>query len=68
MEEEQGGVCAICGNPETDKRNHRLAVDHCHETDKIRGLLCKSCNIGLGMFKDNTNNLTRAVAYLRERS
>lgn len=65
MEETQNGVCAICEQPETDKRNHRLAVDHDHDTGRIRGLLCKSCNIGLGMFRDSTNNLRRAINYLR---
>lgn len=44
--EAQGGVCAICGNENTGGRN--LCVDHNHETGKVRGLLCTSCNTGVG--------------------
>ena len=54
--------CRICGNKRTEK--HRLHIDHCHETDKIRGILCKGCNQGLGKFKDNPELLKKAVAYL----
>ena len=65
MLEAQGGVCAICGR-ECQSRN-RLAVDHCHETGKVRGLLCAHCNRALGMLGDSVNVLTAAVRYL-ERS
>ena len=61
MEEEQGGVCAICTNPPC-KRG--LFVDHCHKTGKVRGLLCSSCNTGLGYFKDKALRLFKAIAYL----
>lgn len=44
--EEQGGVCAICKEPEPQSR--RLAVDHCHNTNIIRGILCMRCNTNLG--------------------
>ena len=44
MFEDQKGVCAICGNPEN---NRRLAVDHDHKTGKVRGLLCTRCNVKL---------------------
>lgn len=60
---EQNGKCAICRTPESDL-NHILAVDHCHKTGKVRGLLCNSCNKGLGMFKDNTLILEDAIYYL----
>lgn len=43
----------------------KLYVDHCHKTGKVRGLLCHSCNIGLGNFKDNTLLLTSAIRYLQ---
>ncbi len=43
----QGGGCAICGTTPTNKR---LAVDHCHNTGKIRGLLCMTCNMQLGRY------------------
>ena len=46
----QAGVCSICGNPPKDKR---LDIDHCHDTNIIRGLLCNNCNRGLGHFKNN---------------
>lgn len=47
MYEKQGGLCAICGKPEI-KKNSRMAVDHCHSTGNIRGLLCLGCNSKLG--------------------
>lgn len=67
MSEEQGHVCKICGCAETVKRRGkviRLAVDHCHQTGKIRGLLCCSCNRALGYFKDSPENLRKAAEYL----
>lgn len=69
MKEAQNNVCLLCGNPETDvdKRTNKvrdLAVDHCHTTHKVRGLLCRGCNQGLGNFKDNTEVLQKAINYL----
>lgn len=64
----QNGVCAICGKPETETQKGRLrqlCVDHCHETGKIRGLLCSKCNKGLGQFLDDANLLLKASCYLR---
>lgn len=65
---EQGGVCAICGKPETAKMKNGeikpLGVDHDHETQIIRGLLCSKCNCGLGHFNDDTNLLQSAINYL----
>lgn len=57
----QGGVCAICKKPPKDRA---LAVDHCHATNKVRGLLCGSCNNGLGRFKDSVELLNVAITYL----
>jgi len=63
MLEAQGRGCAICGKtPEAEGR--QLAVDHDHETDEIRGLLCSRCNPGLGMFMDDPELLRSAIAYL----
>jgi hypothetical protein len=63
MLEDQEYCCAICGNHfNTQKR--RLAIDHDHKTGKIRGLLCDSCNLGLGSFKDDINILQSAIIYL----
>lgn len=62
MVENQNNLCKICNQLEPGKK--LLGVDHCHKTKKIRGLLCSKCNIGLGFFKDNVENLKRAVEYL----
>lgn len=64
---EQGGCCAICQKPETDTRNGQvkwLAVDHDHETQVVRGLLCAACNTALGKMQDDPNLLRRAASYL----
>lgn len=55
----QGGGCAICTT-----EHEVLAVDHDHETGAIRGLLCQTCNVGLGNFKDNDLLLKAAAEYL----
>ena len=63
----QGGVCAICKCGETTIRNGRqvaLAVDHCHNTNRVRRLLCSGCNKGLGNFRDNPAYLRAAIDYL----
>lgn len=67
MLEKQDGVCAICASPETHVINGKtvsLAVDHCHTTHKIRGLLCSDCNRGLGHFKDEAKRLRAAADYI----
>lgn len=60
---EQNECCKICGQKETVD-NKTLSVDHCHKTGKVRGLLCHSCNVGLGAFKDNPESLKKAIDYL----
>lgn len=60
----QRGVCAICGGVEPGER--WLHVDHCHSTGRVRGLLCGHCNKGLGLFRDNTEFLAKAIEYLRQ--
>lgn len=65
----QNGRCAICGNEETAKHNRshkiqKLAVDHCHITGKVRGLLCQDCNRGISKFHDDTVRLEKAISYL----
>jgi len=67
----QNSVCAICKNPETAKRKNSnevkyLAVDHCHKTGKIRGLLCSLCNTGIGKLKDDIKILENAIEYLKQ--
>lgn len=61
---EQNECCAICSTPQSELRR-RLSVDHCHVTNKIRGLLCDSCNNGLGRFKDSEEILLIAIKYLK---
>lgn len=61
----QQGVCAICGYP-PEMLGKRLSVDHDHKTKKVRGLLCKACNLGLGSFRDDKRRLLRAVTYLED--
>lgn len=70
----QNEVCAICFMPETrklgigDKKGEamRLVIDHCHETNKVRGLLCHSCNLAIGKFRDNTMTMYRAIRYIKQ--
>ena len=78
LHQNQKGLCAICNKPETSKSHKnrtksfvdeninikRLAIDHCHSTGKIRGLLCHACNTALGSFKDSIENLQCAINYL----
>ena len=58
----QGGHCAICGKDDPAGRN--LAVDHCHTSGFVRGLLCLECNTGLGKFRESEQLLMRAINYL----
>ena len=60
MEESQNGLCGICSK----KPKEILCVDHCHSTGKIRGLLCRLCNSGIGALGDNEEVLRKALAYL----
>jgi hypothetical protein len=57
----QGGVCAICQKKPTTRR---LAVDHCHTTGRIRGLLCFRCNFGLSFFAENSETMKRGSLHL----
>lgn len=61
----QGGKCAICGGG-PNGRNGRLHVDHCHESNRIRGLLCYKCNSMIGLADDNAERLLAAAEYLRK--
>lgn len=63
---QQRGKCAICQR--RPKGQDPLAVDHDHATGKVRGLLCRGCNTGLGCFEDDMASLGRAVAYLADHS
>jgi len=58
----QNGSCAICGA--TDPNGRGWHIDHDHRTGELRGILCSNCNVALGHFKDNTDAMRNAVAYL----
>jgi len=67
----QNGTCAICKQPETATRLGKvkaLAVDHCHRSGVVRGLLCADCNTGIGKLKENKNILLSAIQYLDKHS
>jgi hypothetical protein len=66
----QRGLCLICKKPETSLNQHTheprlLSVDHCHETGKVRGLLCKRCNTGIGAFEEDPDLMKAAIRYVR---
>jgi hypothetical protein len=73
LAESQDGLCAICKKPESDnngrwkKKILALAVDHCHKTGKVRGLLCRRCNQGIGKFEEDPILLKKAVDYLEQK-
>lgn len=62
MLESQSGVCAICGD--TNSNGRALAVDHDHETGQIRQLLCGNCNSAIGLLKDDPELVMKAALYL----
>lgn len=67
---DRNNKCDICGTQKEPVGISKvilkdvLVIDHCHGTNKVRGLLCQLCNQGLGLFKDNIDNLTQAHLYL----
>ncbi|CAB4151208.1 Recombination endonuclease VII [uncultured Caudovirales phage] len=70
--EKQNGLCAICKqeerisiSPKNDKAK-RLAIDHCHKTGKIRGLLCHKCNVSIGALNESIETLQSAINYLQQ--
>jgi hypothetical protein len=63
LAEKQGYSCPVC-NTSAKETPYRLAVDHDHRTNEIRGLLCSSCNWGIGLLEDNPVFLERALDYL----
>jgi len=69
----QNGLCKICFRPEMSKDSRSgkvkaIAIDHCHDTGKVRGLLCSNCNRAIGLMNHDEKILTRAIEYLRETS
>lgn len=72
MLQAQNGVCRICKRPERVKSRNgsimRLAIDHCHVTGAVRGLLCNGCNTALGKANDDPHLLRAMADYLELRS
>ena len=58
----QGYKCGICGEPRTERNDHKL--DHDHVTGMVRGVLCNKCNLGLGLLGDSIKDLTNAIKYI----
>jgi len=61
----QGNVCGICSSQQI-KRYKYLTVDHCHKTGKIRGLLCATCNLALGLLGDSLKDIHNILQYLEK--
>lgn len=61
----QGNSCALCKLPFTSE--NKPHIDHCHSEGHVRGLLCRNCNFGLGMFKDSPEALINAATYIKSR-
>ena len=65
MLSDQNYSCKVCNKHKSNfKRN--LTVDHCHKTNKIRGLLCNGCNTGLGQLKEDTKIMQKLIEYIKE--
>ena len=72
MWKSQGGCCPICSTKlvnieidgEVKNKGNTACVDHCHETGKVRGILCAKCNKALGLFNDNLISLQNAFNYI----
>lgn len=71
MLQKQEKSCAICKEPlvtELTRKDYKrkAVIDHCHKTNKVRGILCTRCNQGLGLFRDDQKILKSAIDYLKE--
>lgn len=66
LHKKQSGLCAICGSKDPGPPGFCLHVDHNHTTGEVRGLLCSSCNFGIGNFGDSVSNLLCAIEYLKQ--
>ncbi|PHS02819.1 MAG: hypothetical protein COA78_20475 [Blastopirellula sp.] len=59
MKDDLGGCCPVCGNSD-------LVIDHCHNSSRVRGMLCNRCNQGLGLMRESKEYLTNLIAYIEE--
>jgi hypothetical protein len=66
--EAQDGRCKICSREILigGRKLNSMAVDHCHESGEVRGILCSACNRGLGLFRDDPDSLRKAATYLEK--
>ena len=64
MLEEQDHKCATCSTTDPGGKHGKFMVDHDHKTGKVRGLLCKNCNIALGLVNDDTDLIQKMINYL----
>lgn len=62
---DQDGKCAICGCGLGRAKQKSPDVDHCHKTKRVRGILCRQCNMAIGLMKDSDIRLTAAADYIR---
>lgn len=65
--ESQNGLCAVCGTDQPGTKSGVWPIDHSHDTNEVRGLLCLKCNTLLGMSGDSIEVLAAAIEYLRSR-
>lgn len=63
---EQDGKCAICKSDDPKGRSANFHIDHCHETRKVRALLCAHCNTAIGLFAENVESLKSAISYIEK--
>ena len=59
--------CDLC-NREFNRSKKEPKIDHCHKTKKVRGVLCSSCNTGLGLLGDDISSLFNAIKYIKNGS
>ena len=70
MLDEQEGKCAICKSDHPNSSrvgSGKLFIDHCHDTGKVRGLLCSKCNHAIGLLNDDVDILLSAIEYINSR-
>lgn len=65
MYHKQKGKCAICDTPKPISGDDKMYIDHCHDTLKVRGLLCPKCNTSIARFNDDIKLLQKAINYLK---
>ena len=65
MLDKQNGCCVICGISQVDL-GYTLEIDYDEAKSKVRGLLCRKCNMGIGMFGEDVENINKAIRYLEK--